>query len=574
MKLKWIMSWFKGIKGRLLLSGVIPIITFAISTVIASKNMGSLGSMLNESYTVIAPNLASLSRINVGRSSMSDGFHKVLIHSENNELHDKSLAYSESNLARVKTHLENYENSSKLAGEEELYAPAKKAKDAFVKDSAAIIALLKLNTPEANAEAKALMSGEWLKNSITIDASIESLLGFYDDTATMRLIEQDEKRTQAFNLLILVGLISVFVVLASLAWTAFSVSRSVQKISDSLTTSGAQVNDSISELSTAGQTLSHSSTTAAASLEETVASLEELTSMVQMNSDNAKQAASLSHSSRDAAERGEKEIRELVTSMQDISQSSKKIEEIIHVIDDIAFQTNLLALNASVEAARAGEHGKGFAVVADAVRTLAQRSATAAKDINVLIKESVSKIDNGTSIADNSGIVMNDIVTSVKKVSDLANEIAAASSEQTVGIQQISKAMNQLDQGAQGNAASAEKVANTAGEISGQASNMRELVHQLNTVVTGYAENETALKPVEVKKEKIKQNVKQSVSAKIIPLKNNQNNSKLNKTAQPMPTSKKVSAPVSQAPMKKAASSDVIPFDDDDRGGVSDTSGF
>jgi methyl-accepting chemotaxis protein len=216
-----------------------------------------------------------------------------------------------------------------------------------------------------------------------------------------------------------------------------------------------------------------------------VASLEELSSMVQMNSDNAKQAASLSLTSREAAEKGQKEMSILIDSMSKISQSSKKIEEIIHVIDDIAFQTNLLALNAAVEAARAGEQGKGFAVVAEAVRSLAQRSASAAKDITHLIKESVNQVSDGGRLAQNSGEVLNNIVTSVKKVSDLNNEIATASSEQTAGIQQISKAMNQLDHSSQSNAASAEKVADASAEINGLAQTSLKLTLELNKVIYG-----------------------------------------------------------------------------------------
>jgi len=238
-------------------------------------------------------------------------------------------------------------------------------------------------------------------------------------------------------------------------------------------------------LSVAGQSLSQSSSASAASLEETVASLEEMTSMVKMNSDNAKQAAALSAASSEAAVQGEKEMSELIASMSEISDSSKKIEEIINVIDDIAFQTNLLALNAAVEAARAGEQGKGFAVVAEAVRSLAQRSAEAAKDITSLIQESVAKIERGTHKADKSGEVLKNIVVSVKKVADLNTEIATASEEQSTGIGQISKAMNQLDQSVQSNAASSEEIAGTAEEIKRQSDVMRDVVLEINTEVNG-----------------------------------------------------------------------------------------
>ena len=171
--------------------------------------------------------------------------------------------------------------------------------------------------------------------------------------------------------------------------------------------------------------------------------------------------------------------------MSVMAKSSQKIEEIINVIDDIAFQTNLLALNAAVEAARAGEQGKGFAVVADAVRNLAQRSAAAAKDINVLIKENVVSTEEGVSIADTSGTVLKEIVNSVKKVADLNSEISAASQEQANGIEQISKAMNHLDQAIQTNASSSEEVASSAEEMSSQSVSLKEMVNSLRQFVNG-----------------------------------------------------------------------------------------
>lgn len=246
-----------------------------------------------------------------------------------------------------------------------------------------------------------------------------------------------------------------------------------------------EVGSASNQLSAASHQVSSGTTEAASSLEETVASIEELSSMVKLNSDNAREAASLSQQSSQSATNGEQEIQNLISSMSDIADSAKKINEIIGVIDDIAFQTNLLALNAAVEAARAGEQGKGFAIVAEAVRTLAQKSADAAKEITTLISESVDKTDRGRKIADQSGVILKDIVLSVKKVSDLNNEIASASEEQANGISQISKAMNELDVATQQNASASEEVAASSEEMSSQAKVLLGLVNDLNGLVFG-----------------------------------------------------------------------------------------
>ena len=207
--------------------------------------------------------------------------------------------------------------------------------------------------------------------------------------------------------------------------------------------------------------------------------------MIKRNSDHAKEAATLSMTANTVATKGEREIGQVVSSIQEIAADSKKIEEIINVIDDIAFQTNLLALNAAVEAARAGEQGKGFAVVAEAVRTLAQRSASAAKDIGDLIKGSVEKIERGSEQAAQGGAVLSEIVTSIKRVSDLNTEIDTASAEQAHGISQISQVMNSLDSTTQLNAAAAEESAAASEELSAQATTMKSNVELLKGIVNG-----------------------------------------------------------------------------------------
>jgi len=213
------------------------------------------------------------------------------------------------------------------------------------------------------------------------------------------------------------------------------------------------------EISQGNTDLSQRTQEQASALEETASSMEEMTSTVKQNADNARQANQLVNNARTQAQEGGEVVNKAVTAMQAINASSKKIADIIGVIDEIAFQTNLLALNAAVEAARAGEQGRGFAVVAAEVRNLAQRSATAAKEIKGLIKDSVEKVDTGSELVDASGKALKEIVESVKKVSDIVAEIASASQEQSSGIEQVNKAVMQMDETTQQNAALVEEAA-------------------------------------------------------------------------------------------------------------------
>lgn len=230
------------------------------------------------------------------------------------------------------------------------------------------------------------------------------------------------------------------------------------------------------ELSSASQEISTGAQEQASSLEETASSLEEITSTVKQNSDNAQQARQLATSSRDIAEKGGRVVGDAVEAMNAINHSSKKIADIITTIDEIAFQTNLLALNAAVEAARAGEQGRGFAVVAAEVRNLAQRSASAAKEIKTLIQDSVRKVENGTDLVNKSGQTLEEIVNSVKRVTDIVTEIAAASKEQLCGIEQVNKAVAQMDRVTQGNATQTEEMSATAASLLSHAEELRDLI--------------------------------------------------------------------------------------------------
>ncbi|TKB71139.1 MAG: HAMP domain-containing protein [Nitrospira sp.] len=265
-----------------------------------------------------------------------------------------------------------------------------------------------------------------------------------------------------------------------------SLNNALQNLTATITTVRSAVEAVTSgseEITKGSEDLSQRTAEQASALEETSASMEEMTSTVKQNADNAKQANQLAIAARDIADKGGAITTKAVEAMGEINKSSKKIADIITVIDEIAFQTNLLALNAAVEAARAGEHGRGFAVVAAEVRNLAQRSATAAKEIKGLINESIQRVTDGSELVDQSGKTLGEIVSSVKRVTDIIAEITAASQEQASGIDQVNKAIMQMDETTQQNAALVEETTSASQSMKDQA---RELMRQVGAFkVTG-----------------------------------------------------------------------------------------
>ena len=237
-----------------------------------------------------------------------------------------------------------------------------------------------------------------------------------------------------------------------------------------------QITTASGEIASGNLDLSQRTEEQASSLEETASSMEELTSTVRQNADNARQANQLAAGASEVAVKGGAVVGQVVQTMSSINESSKKIVDIISVIDGIAFQTNILALNAAVEAARAGEQGRGFAVVATEVRTLAQRSAAAAKEIKELISDSVSKVEDGTRLVDEAGSTMDEIVSAVKRVTDIMAEISAASQEQSSGIEQVNQAVTQMDEVTQQNAALVEEAAAAAESMQEQAQTLTQAV--------------------------------------------------------------------------------------------------
>ena len=263
-----------------------------------------------------------------------------------------------------------------------------------------------------------------------------------------------------------------------------NVNASISKMFEVVTEIGdsaSSVSTGSSEISSGNENLSQRTEEQAASLEETSAAMEQITTTVKQNAANAVQANTLARGARESAENGGAVVRSAISAMDAISESSNKINDIIGVIDEIAFQTNLLALNAAVEAARAGDQGRGFAVVADEVRSLAGRSATAAKEIKELIKDSSSKVQEGSNLVNKSGETLDEIVTAVKKVNDIVAEISTASDEQATGLDEVNKSIGVMDEMTQQNAALVEQAAAASESLGVQADNLDQLTSFFDT---------------------------------------------------------------------------------------------
>lgn len=397
-------------------------------------------------------------------------------------------------IKKLKTSIDNFDRYDReynkipfVEGEKEIYdAMIEKWKIALQKSQD----LVPLAGPKPDQFADGYRG--FTKQRLEFFSALDKLIEFHGDQAKKwaQFAQVTAQRSKEDTWVV------IFVGCVISAFIGFLISRSLaatlKEMADHLASGANQVAVASKQISASAEGLSSSVTEQAAAIEETSASVEELASMVGRNAENAREAGTLSAKSSEAADRGDQEIGQLIVAMGEMVNGSKKIEEITTVIDDIAFQTNLLALNAAVEAARAGEQGKGFAVVADAVRNLATRSAAAAKEIAGLIKDNVSKSEQGEKVADRSGAVLKEIVVTVKKVADLNGEISAASAEQSKGIQQISKAMQQLNQTTQVNSSTAAEAASASGELTAQASTMHRLVVDLTALVDGADERKPA----------------------------------------------------------------------------------
>jgi methyl-accepting chemotaxis protein len=334
--------------------------------------------------------------------------------------------------------------------------------------------------PEANAEA-------WFE---AITAKINSLKAI-EDSLSLDL-QQMARRIQSHNQSVLIwggGLgMGLVVLMILMAWRqSVQLSQWLRQVVEQINSQSNEVNSAAEQISEASQSLAEGASEQASSLEETSASLEEMSSMTMRNAESAEKANNLTRLAREAADAGSTDMQRMNTAVAAIKQSSDDIAQIIRTIDEIAFQTNILALNAAVEAARAGAAGLGFAVVAEEVRTLAQRSAKAAKETEAKIQAALVNTAQGVQITSKVLLGLDDIVAKVRQVDELVQEITMASKEQSQGIVQVNVAVSEMDKVTQSNAAAAEQTASAATELNGQAGALREAVTGLLHLVEGHA---------------------------------------------------------------------------------------
>nr|BFD60355.1 hypothetical protein CKG001_24620 [Bdellovibrio sp. CKG001] len=475
------------LKARLLLLGAfMSAIPVAVGG-FAFYGMREVAGSYEKVTDGVLPNIESADQMYMSFRGVRIGLRSLGLPGLSKEQEADFIKNVESYIAEYEVHKQQYLRVNFKKGERELYEKVDAAWESFKVLGAKVIEYSRSGKPEDHAKMLEIFLYDCPKAAKVYDDAMTNLVAFQRATGGQYVKEARSTTTKTDASMAIIITLGVVAGISISVLFAFSLSKSISTVSGDLAEGANHVTDAAGHIAHSSQSLSQAALQQASSLEETVATMEELTAMVRVNTENAKQAASLASSTRETAIKGEKEITTLIESIQSISSDSKKIAEITSVIDDIAFQTNLLALNAAVEAARAGEQGKGFAVVAEAVRNLAQRSADSAKNIASLIDDSVKKIEASSRQANQGGEVLSDIVNSVKKVADINMEIATASEEQSQGIAQIGKAMNQLDQITQQNAAASEEAAAAAEQLSAEAVSLMGNVRVLNKVVAGCA---------------------------------------------------------------------------------------
>ncbi|BDR08378.1 MCP four helix bundle domain-containing protein [Comamonas thiooxydans] len=505
----------KSIKISTRILGTFGVLVLLLVVVVAMALL-QLRSMRSSAETITGNALPSVEVINTLNTDLARTRLLELRHVNNDE--PSYMAQVEAQFEQLQKHLAEakklYEPLIVTAEERELYAQFLRERERYVELNKQLFEISRRGDKE---QAKQLLGGESLKLYDLSSATLQKLIKFNSDVARGETLASEGVYDRAVSMLALAAVIAVLVAAGAGIWLVRSIRTpleqavqaadrvangdlsgvirverqdetgrllsALERMQSSLVQTVRSVRQNAegvasasSQIASGNADLSGRTEEQASALEETAASMEQLGSTVRQNADNARAANQMAVNASQVAAQGGAVVAEVVETMKGINNSSQQIADIITVIDSIAFQTNILALNAAVEAARAGEQGRGFAVVAGEVRTLAQRSAEAAKEIKALISTSVQRVEQGTQLVDKAGATMADIVSAISRVTDLMAEISAASQEQSQGVAQVGEAVTQMDQTTQQNAALVEESAAAAGALRKQAQDLVQAV--------------------------------------------------------------------------------------------------
>ncbi|MFL9878581.1 methyl-accepting chemotaxis protein [Herbaspirillum rhizosphaerae] len=509
------MKWFYDLKISKKLISVFCIV-IALEAALGAFAIRELGRV-NQASTDIASNwlpaIRTLSQMKLSLSRIRSFELQHILASTPQEF-EEIEKNADKQIANLKKQQDEYLKQISEPEERAIYPEVEKAIAVFLVEHKKILDISRTNK---NEDARALLKGESTKVYRNLLDQVEKLVEVNEKGSDKSSADADATYASAKLWIIAMLAICMVIAMTLAVWISRVISKPLgaavevaQRVADGDLTADIQLagkdetgqllhalkgmNDNLmkivgevrtgtdtiatasNEIASGNMDLSSRTEQQAGSLEETASAMEELTSTVKQNADNARQANQLAVTASEVASAGGEVVGQVVNTMGSINESSRKIVDIISVIDGIAFQTNILALNAAVEAARAGEQGRGFAVVASEVRSLAQRSASAAKEIKILIDDSVAKVDIGSKLVEQAGTTMEEVVNSVKRVTDIVSEITAASHEQSQGIEQINLAITQMDEVTQQNAALVEQAAAAAQSMQEQAGRLSEVV--------------------------------------------------------------------------------------------------
>lgn len=482
------MKIFKGLRGKLILLAGLPVVGLMVAAFIAINGIRSLEKVINGLSQKRIPITQLIGDVRIHSNAVSRLIWQNIA-SNSTQAQSKVDEHIYKRISDLEKCLNELENIGLV---EENKRNLQKLKDQWSNQKQKYLSLLSGFSRLNNIELQHKMI-ETIESSNQMTEVLLAMGTVMVNTNKKTTEQADELTSQVKMIMVLCAIMFSIV---SLLWVLFlnkQISKQFTKISDDLGLAGTQVASASEEMSKSSHMLSSSSIEGAASLEQTVASLDEINTQISLNTERTSMAQSLGFSAKQLSQSGESQIKNLLNSINEIDKSSKQIQDIIGIIDDIAFQTNLLSLNAAVEAARAGDQGKGFAVVADAVRNLSQRTANSAKEISKLISESSEKTVSGVNLASSSHQVLKEVFQVIAKLATLNDEIAVSSKEQSISLQQISIAISQLDTTTQSNAAAAEETSSTAEELSAQSRELHKLVNHLVQVVHGEVDKEFSI---------------------------------------------------------------------------------